>query len=1523
MAASVDSLKQQQFAKSAFGIPLKSSTFSRIQPPALHRISYLTGGLAELYEHIQNPNEEYNPNAVEASCFTDEKGAFCPTKQVPLLAKRYHFIRILGKGCSATLIEAVDTFRPDSHHVAIKVLNEEYYALGYQESNNVERLNCADPQDFSGTVRLLNKFTFGNHFCLVFELLHPKPLHQYFKPISQGPKKLELVRKVALRLLQVLGFLQQENVIHADLKPENILCRSEDLSAGVKVIDFGNAIHCVYDELSLYYDDFELQTLLYRAPEVVFGLPFGPEIDVWSVGCILAELYLGEPLFFAVTKDELLDKMVTSLGPLPIHIFQRGKFYSEYQRYIGKPQSMLETQSKLFSRLTGLRDYNFGSFILAFLQYNPSDRISVSDAFLHPFLAPEVAARYLMPSASKASMYHRIDIPAKTYNLSPTICSEVAADRLSSLDLLRRGTAVSQSDSLPAKKPKRAIAEVAPFASKPDVEGLCSSPSVVPVPVSVGVSSEENTFELAGGVLKQESLDTDGIIKHSQVTKTPRDSNGKNTDILKDFKRKNIQRDCKRNIANGRDIANIPIDSNRKNDNLPQSSSRTTPKTSIPVLSSVANSSEDQSSRHCKRQIPFSSKSVKRETNLESHPDRSAQDIMTVNQKRKDPNDDGNKELSNNNQDIQIEVAHPVAKQDSRKNLSVFQSILKRELKIRIKQQHNANKTEMRSCQTRQKHSECQRSPQTSSLEKRDAVSRQDSVTTCFSLTSQSQTQKHATVSRQDSVATSSSLTSSPQTHVDGSKDREEDTQGRGQRSMNEQQLGTRMSRFKHLEKMKMDAVQQNSQGALELRDEPKALPGNKSGSPRVFLDSKKEMAEEQGNISETSERHSGEKGHLLLTPSSNPLEVSNDGLILLTPLSSAQQEESPKPQSENRVFKATCTSMQTPRIKHERVRDRIPNKQRISLLFGAKKADKGDTLPEVMIHSRSDENKTGQSQINERRCDVGEIFSTPTKNDFGSKSEGNLLRAREKNGNNGGTPGRVTNNVNSVATLTSSTPVGVGQKRSGRCSVQSLSTIRCADIEDRVDDKAHQRRSTDVKFTPRSSSRRSKSLAQERIKAKNFHQGDNWWKLSSREGRWRGEEEVSLEDAEDGGDEAGMSSAGEVPLAREEVGKQLADIKDEGGSSDCSAHQERRTPSKNLFSRTLSRMSPARSDPSCVKATEGMSTAHLRKTPAEDVYNFESSPNSKGHTALLSKKRRVHADQKASLKSKRTSQKDIQKKLLKTQSHKRRKSTSSETKVKNPTEGISTAHTDRTLAEDVYNFESSPNLKGHTALFSKKPRTPADHRASLKSKRTSQKDIQKKFPKTQSHKRRTSTKSETKVKNPRLLKRKMSGILIADLQFTSKSGDTDFPDESKHELTINPMRTLDDGENVTEVEIKTIQGLEEISHMKRRKIKPDWVTNSRVGQYQKIPDDWESCFRSVAQAPLPPDKPVMLESSDNTLSERQSGTEHEQNLSEDDSDGEWCDSEWDPETSLSGGISSQTPTTGNFDDDDDDVMLL
>ena len=80
----------------------------------------------------------------------------------------------------------------------------------------------------------------------------------------------------------------------------------------LKVVDFGNAIHCTYEEMSLYYENFDLQTLLYRAPEVMFGMSFGLEVDMWSLGCVLAELYVGRPVFHGENKFAILRKVFFS-----------------------------------------------------------------------------------------------------------------------------------------------------------------------------------------------------------------------------------------------------------------------------------------------------------------------------------------------------------------------------------------------------------------------------------------------------------------------------------------------------------------------------------------------------------------------------------------------------------------------------------------------------------------------------------------------------------------------------------------------------------------------------------------------------------------------------------------------------------------------------------------------------------------------------------------------------------------------------------------------------------------------------------------------------------------------------------------------------------------------------------------------------------------------------------------------------------------------------------------------------------
>merc|ERR1719193_1395558 len=91
------------------------------------------------------------------------------------------------------------------------------------------------------------------------------------------------LRKVAFEVVKTLGYLRWQCTIHADLKPENILLslRGEEILQ-VKVIDFGNAIQDSLEEKRLYFSDFQLQAILYRAPEVYFGLEdFSFPVDMW------------------------------------------------------------------------------------------------------------------------------------------------------------------------------------------------------------------------------------------------------------------------------------------------------------------------------------------------------------------------------------------------------------------------------------------------------------------------------------------------------------------------------------------------------------------------------------------------------------------------------------------------------------------------------------------------------------------------------------------------------------------------------------------------------------------------------------------------------------------------------------------------------------------------------------------------------------------------------------------------------------------------------------------------------------------------------------------------------------------------------------------------------------------------------------------------------------------------------------------------------------------------------------------
>lgn len=92
---------------------------------------------------------------------------------------------------------------------------------------------------------------------------------------------------ITRQCLEALLYLHDLRIIHCDLKPENILIKSYR-RCEVKIIDLGSSCFQA-DNLSLY-----VQSRSYRAPEVMLGLPYDEKIDLWSVGCILAELFSGE-----------------------------------------------------------------------------------------------------------------------------------------------------------------------------------------------------------------------------------------------------------------------------------------------------------------------------------------------------------------------------------------------------------------------------------------------------------------------------------------------------------------------------------------------------------------------------------------------------------------------------------------------------------------------------------------------------------------------------------------------------------------------------------------------------------------------------------------------------------------------------------------------------------------------------------------------------------------------------------------------------------------------------------------------------------------------------------------------------------------------------------------------------------------------------------------------------------------------------------------------------------------------------
>lgn len=254
--------------------------------------------------------------------------------------RRYIVKDILGQG---TFGQVAKCWVPETNnHVAIKVIKNQpaYYHQAVVEISILTMLNQNfDPEDKHHIVRILDHFVFQRHLCISFEMLGVN-LYELLKLNQYRGISLKLLRLFAKQILDALLVLRDARVIHCDLKPENILLTTRLQSAEIKMIDFGSA--CMENRTVYSY----IQSRFYRSPEVLLGHPYTTAIDMWSFGCIVAELFLGLPLFPGASEYDLIKRMIEILRDQPPdHILRSAKNTSKYFKHVGVSSRLDENRT--------------------------------------------------------------------------------------------------------------------------------------------------------------------------------------------------------------------------------------------------------------------------------------------------------------------------------------------------------------------------------------------------------------------------------------------------------------------------------------------------------------------------------------------------------------------------------------------------------------------------------------------------------------------------------------------------------------------------------------------------------------------------------------------------------------------------------------------------------------------------------------------------------------------------------------------------------------------------------------------------------------------------------------------------------------------------------------------------------------------------------------------------------------------------------------------------------------------------
>ncbi|KAG2305612.1 hypothetical protein Bca4012_085142 [Brassica carinata] len=294
-------------------------------------------------------------------------------------ANRYQILEVIGKGSYGVVCAAIDTHTGE--RVAIKKINDVFEHISdalriLREVKLLRLLRHPDIVEIKSIMLPPSKREFRDIY-VVFELME-SDLHQVIK--ANDDLTREHHQFFLYQMLRALKYMHTANVYHRDLKPKNILANA---NCKLKVCDFGLARVSFNDTpTTVFWTDY-VATRWYRAPELCgsFCSKYTPAIDIWSIGCIFAEVLLGKPLFPGKSVVHQLE-LITDLLGTPKAETIAGVRNEKARKYLGE---MRKKSLVPFSQKFPNADPSALRLLQRLLAFDPKDRPTATEALADPY----------------------------------------------------------------------------------------------------------------------------------------------------------------------------------------------------------------------------------------------------------------------------------------------------------------------------------------------------------------------------------------------------------------------------------------------------------------------------------------------------------------------------------------------------------------------------------------------------------------------------------------------------------------------------------------------------------------------------------------------------------------------------------------------------------------------------------------------------------------------------------------------------------------------------------------------------------------------------------------------------------------------------------------------------------------------------------------------------------------------------------------------------------------------------------